>query len=155
MASDRQLDGNAIARDDPFDYCEINFPDASILELARERGARERGSRHHHHTGSILVEAMHDSRAQHAVGLSHRRELGKSREQTVDEGAVGMPRRGMHGHAGGLVNDDYFVVGEYYTNLRRVAFFVIEITHVGGWRRRDFDAIAGAHSARGARGGTV
>ena len=68
---------------------------------------------------------MHDAGTQHAVGLGHRGKFGKSRQQRVHQRACGMPGRGMHRHAGGLVHDNYFVVGEKYGNLRRVAFFVI------------------------------
>ena len=124
MPPDRPLDRHAVARDFALDDREVSFFDAAILELPRKRGARKRRPRHNHHARRVLVEAMHDAGSQHAVRLGHRSQLGKSREESVHERAVGMPGRGMHRHPGRLVNDDYFVVVENHRNLRRVPFLV-------------------------------
>ena len=114
MPSDGPLDRHAVAREFALDDRQICFRDGAILELSRKCGARKRRARHDHHARRVFVQAMHNSGPQHAVGLGHRGQLGKSREQSIDECAVGMPGRRMHRHPGGLVHDDYFVVVEDY-----------------------------------------
>src|SRR5271169_4445058 len=68
-----------------------------------------------HQPAGVLVEAMDDARPSHAA------DTGKAGaamgDQRIDEGAVGVSRRGMNDEAGGLVDDDQMCILK--TNIER------------------------------------
>jgi len=156
MASDGSSMVTRIARDDPFDYREINFPDASILELARERGARERvrattSHRKYPYRGDARFPGAVRRRAQPSWRV---REIAQQiRPTSVPSG---WPGAGCTVMPAGLLTTIISSSANITLISGRGHFFCNRAHPVRGRRRRrDLDAIAGTHSARGARGGTV
>ena len=62
---------------------------------------------HDHHTGGILVQAVHNSGA---MRILTRLQIRAVRQQPVDQGAVGMPGRRMHHQTSGFIQDDHLRV---------------------------------------------
>ncbi len=57
-----------------------------------------------HDAGGVLVQPVHDARPRHPADARQR--SGAMEQQGVDQGAIGNAGAVVHGHAGGLVDDD-------------------------------------------------
>src|SRR5580765_5275560 len=82
---------------------DIFLLDLAILELPRQFLVRGIVLRDDHHAGRAAIEAVDDSRPQHAADAA---EVGDVVQQRIDERARGVTRAGMHDHARRLVDDD-------------------------------------------------
>jgi hypothetical protein len=59
---------------------------------------------------------MDDTGPHHAVRLGHRGQLRKPCEQRVNQRRMRIAGGGMHGHPGGLVDDDQLRIGEHHVD---------------------------------------
>ncbi len=90
--------------DDAPDERDVFLLDLAVVELTGELAMRRVILRGHHHARGAAIEPVHDPGAELSTDST---QVVHMVEQRVDEGAAGMPGRGVDDHSGGLVEHDH------------------------------------------------
>ena len=107
VSGDGGVDGSRIRRDHSHGNGEVLLAELSVLELFGEPLVRRLRLGRHHQAGGVEVEPVHDARPQLAADAA---DVGTPCQQSVDQGAVGVPRAGMDRESRRFVHHDQVLV---------------------------------------------
>ena len=101
MPPDGKGNLSGILRNIPVNQGQIGLLDRPLFELDRQVIQRRFGFGHHHDTGGVLIEPMHDPGPEFPPDAG---QIPAMVKEGVDQGPGRMSRRRMHHHPGGLVD---------------------------------------------------
>ncbi len=114
-----QLDAAALLSENALHQRDVRFFDGPLAKSFAESGVCRIIFRHQDHTGSFLVQAVHDSRPQRIPALRKRLPAPQKR---VDQRAGNISGACVNGHPRGLVDGDDVVVFVKHIERNRLRF---------------------------------
>ena len=103
MPADGAVDGPVRGAEVPADHGQVDLLDRARTELPRERLERRRRARHQQHARGVAVEAVHDAGP---IGAADPGQRAEPMDERVHHRAVSRAGRGVHDHAGRLVDGE-------------------------------------------------
>ena len=112
IASNGQFDASGFFFQNALHQRQISFFYGALLERFSKLGLRGIVLSHQNHSGSFLIEAMHDSRAKRITTSG---KFEPTPQKRVHQGARHVSRTGMHGHSRGFIDgNDVLVFVEHF-----------------------------------------
>ena len=145
VAGDGQFDASFFTLGISMQECQVGFLNAAFAEFFHQLQMRGVVARNHHRSGSSLVEAMHDSRAQRAADTRKPMLRAEAMQQRGDQRAGIRACAGMDDHSGRFIYDGDVLVFVKYGERNIFRF------HAGQRRRGNIhgNGFAGFQMMRG------